>query len=146
MSSRRILGEFNSILDKTVTVRLTDSRTYTGTFYSFELNPFIITLLNAKDSDKNIYYKVIINGNLVKEIQLKNAPIFDVKEFGQKLEKDLNLRPGDVKIYDDVGILTVMDKIKVSEMGVEGTGPLAQRVYEIYNEYMSKRKKESNQW
>ncbi len=63
----------------------------------------------------------------------------------KKLEKDLNLRPGDVKIYDDVGILTVMDKIKVSEMGVEGTGPLAQRVYEIYNEYMSKRKKESNQ-
>ncbi|BBG24451.1 Lsm family RNA-binding protein [Sulfuracidifex tepidarius] len=145
MSARRILSEFNSILDKTVTVRLTNSKTYTGTFYSFELNPFLITLIDAKDSEKNSFYKIIINGNVIEEIQIKNPPTFDVKEFGQKLEKDLNLRPGDVKIYEDVGILTVMDRIKVSEVGVEGTGPLAQRVYEIYNDYISKRKKEVSQ-
>lgn len=145
MSARRILSEFNSILDKTVTVRLTNSKTYTGTFYSFELNPFLVTLIDVKDSEKNSFYKVIINGSAIEEIQLKSRPTFDVKEFGQKLEKDLNLRPGDVKIYDDVGVLTVMDKIKVSEVGVEGTGPLAQRVYEIYNDYISKRKKEVSQ-
>jgi small nuclear ribonucleoprotein (snRNP)-like protein len=145
MSARRILSEFNSILDKTVTVKLTNSKMYTGTLFSFEINPFIITLMNAKDSEKNTFYKVIINGNIIEEIQIKSPPVFDVKEFGQKLEKDLNLRPGDVKVYEDVGILTVMDKIKVSEVGVEGSGPLAQRVYEIYNEYMEKRKKEIKQ-
>jgi hypothetical protein len=53
----------------------------------------------------------------------------------------LNIRSADIKVYEEAGIVTILDKIKVSENGVEGSGPLAQKVYDIYNSYVEKKKK-----
>lgn len=141
MSSRRVSGDLNALIDKTVIVKLTNNRTYSGTLTSFELTPFMITLSNAKDNENNTYYKVIINGSLITEILVKNAPIFDPREFADLVAKELNIRQADIKVYEEAGIVTILDKIKVSENGVEGSGPLAQRVYDIYNTYIEKKKK-----
>jgi hypothetical protein len=81
---------------------------------------------------------------VISEIILKTAPIFDAREFAEILQRNLSLRPGDIKLYDDVGVITVMEKIRVTESGVEGTGPMAQRIYDLYNDYISKRKKGDN--
>ncbi|EWG07260.1 MAG: Sm-like ribonucleoprotein core [Candidatus Aramenus sulfurataquae] len=142
-ATRRIVSDMNSLLDKTVVVRLNNNRTYVGQLSAYELSPFIISLANAKDNDNNVYFKVILNGNNITEILVKTAPLFDVKEFADLVEKSLNLRPGDVKVYEEAGVVTVLEKIKVTEAGVEGSGPLAQRVFDIYNEYVSKKRKEN---
>jgi hypothetical protein len=102
----------------------------------------MISLTNAKDNENNTYYKVIINGSLITEILVKNAPIFDPREFAELVAKELNIRSADIKVYEEAGIVTILDKIKVSENGVEGSGPLAQKVYDIYNSYVEKKKKE----
>jgi hypothetical protein len=46
-----------------------------------------------------------------------------------------------VRLYEDKGFIWVMDKIKVTEKGVvEGTGPAAERVQKVYNQFISETK------
>ncbi|MDT7900587.1 MAG: Lsm family RNA-binding protein [Acidianus sp.] len=142
--SRRVVYDINSLIDKTVIIKLTNGKTYTGQLSSFEIDPFIVSISNAKDNENNVYYKAIINGSIISEILIKNAPIFDVKEFASLIEKSLNLRPGDIKVYEEAGVITVLEKIKVTENGVEGSGPLAQRIYDLFNEYVEKKKRENS--
>ncbi|WP_373469140.1 Lsm family RNA-binding protein [Acidianus infernus] len=142
--SRRIVYDINSLIDKTVIIKLTNGKTYTGQLSSFEIDPFMVSISNAKDNENNVYYKAIINGSIISEILIKNAPIFDVKEFASLIEKSLNLRPGDIKVYEEAGVITVLEKIKVTENGVEGSGPLAQRIYDLFNEYVEKKKRENS--
>jgi hypothetical protein len=43
-----------------------------------------------------------------------------------------------VQYYSEAGILVVMGKIRLNEMGIiEGTGPAADRVRDIYNRFIS---------
>lgn len=103
----------------------------------------MVSLLNAKDNDNNMYYKVIINGNMITEILVKSAPLFDPREFADVITKELNLRTTDIKVYEEAGVVTILDRVKVTENGVEGSGPLAQKVYDIFNSYIDKKKKGS---
>ncbi|MFP3205075.1 MAG: Lsm family RNA-binding protein [Metallosphaera yellowstonensis] len=143
-ATRRIQADLNALLDKSVIVRLTNGKQYIGQLSSFEISPFLVSLSSAKDNENNSFHKVILNGSVISEIILKTAPIFDAREFAEILQRNLSLRPGDIKLYDDVGVITVMEKIRVTESGVEGTGPMAQRIYDLYNDYISKRKKGDN--
>ncbi len=123
-TTKRIVADMNSLLDKTVVIKLANGRSYSGQLSSYELSPFMIGLINAKDNENNTYYKVVINGNVISEIIVKSSPVFDVREFADLLQKSLGLRPGDIKLYEEIGIITVMERIKVSESGVEGSGPM----------------------
>ncbi|ARM75887.1 Lsm family RNA-binding protein [Acidianus manzaensis] len=140
--TRKAVYDINSLLDKNIIVKLTNNKTYIGQLVSFDLAPFLITLANAKDNENKMFYKVIINGNLVSEIIVQSEPIFNPKEFADIVQKSLNLRQADIKVYDEAGVVVILDKIKVSENGVEGSGALAQRIYDLFNEYIEKRKKE----
>jgi small nuclear ribonucleoprotein (snRNP)-like protein len=142
IGSKKVSVDLNLMLDKTVIVKLVNNKTYVGTLSSYELTPFLIGLTNAKDNENNVYYKVVINGAHIQELLMKSAPIFDVKEFAELLVRSLGLRSSDIRIYEEAGIVVVLDKIKVSESGVEGSGPLAQKVFDVYNEYITKKKKE----
>jgi hypothetical protein len=43
-----------------------------------------------------------------------------------------------VKLYEDKGFIWVMDKVKLTEKGVaEGSGPAAERVQRVYEQFMS---------
>ncbi|MDT7862022.1 MAG: Lsm family RNA-binding protein [Saccharolobus sp.] len=141
-SGRRIVGELNNLIDKTVVVKTINNKTYIGQLYAYELSPFIISLINVKDENNNIFYKLLINGNIISEIIIKNPPLFEPREFAEIVERSLNLRPADIKVYEEAGVVTILEKIKVSQNGVEGSGPMAQRIYDIYNEYINKKKKE----
>ncbi|MCQ4343809.1 MAG: Lsm family RNA-binding protein [Sulfolobales archaeon] len=140
-SPRNIKADLSAMLDKLVIVRLTNNRTYTGILNSYDTAPFLISLTNAKDNENNVFYKVLINGEYISEILLKSSPLFEPREFASFLEKTLGLRSTDIKVYDEAGVVVVLDKIKVTENGVEGSGPMAQKVYDVFNDYI-KRKKE----
>ena len=82
--------------------------------------------------------RIIINGSFVKEIKLLEKP-FDLKGLADRLSR---VFPGLVKIREDVNAIIVMDKIKVTEHGIEeGTGLAADRVKSIYEEFMREFKK-----
>ena len=45
--------------------------------------------------------------------------------------------PRMVKLYEEAGVITVTDRIRVTASGVvEGTGPMAERVQKIYEEFV----------
>jgi hypothetical protein len=82
--------------------------------------------------------KLILNGSFVKEIKLMEKP-FDFKSLSDRLSR---VFPGLVKIREDVGAIIVMDKIKVTQSGIEeGSGLAADRVKAIYDEFVRETKK-----
>ena len=87
-------------------------------------------------------FKVAISGSQVKEIKLVEKP-FDLKTLAEAINK---VFPGLVRLREDIGAIIVMDKIKVTESGVvEGTGPSADRIRQVYDAYLSTLKKSEKQ-
>ena len=83
--------------------------------------------------------KVILNGSFVKEIKLMEKP-FDFKALSDRLARVFPHTQ--LKIREDVGAIIVMDKIKVTQEGVEeGVGLGADRVRAIYDEFMRESKR-----
>jgi len=63
---------------------------------------------------------------------------FDLKALACRLEK---VFPNKVKLNEDEGCIWVMDKVKLTERGVvEGSGPAAERVQRVYEQFMSEAK------
>ena len=77
-------------------------------------------------------YKIVLNSNFIKEIKLVEKP-FDLKALAERLNR---VFPGLVKLREDIRSIIVMDKIKVTEQGVEGSGLAAERVKSVFDEFM----------
>jgi hypothetical protein len=94
-------------------------------------------LAEAKDEKGNVIHRVVLNGSVVAQILAIEKP-FDLKALSERLEK---VFPTMVKLYEDKGFIWVMDKIKVTEKGVvEGSGPAAERVQKVYEQFVSETK------
>jgi hypothetical protein len=75
-----------------------------------------------------------LNGKVVAQILAVEKP-FNLKALADRLEK---VFPTLIKLYEDKGFIWVMEKIKVTEKGVvEGTGPAAERVQRVYDQFLS---------
>lgn len=139
-ATRRLISELLLMLDKKVTVILTNGRKYEGILIGFDHPEINIMLSSAIDSSGKKYPKILIKGNTVSEIMVTEEPLFDPKEFAEYLVKELHLRQDAVKVVPEAGAVIVYGRIKVTEKGVEGTGAMAQTIYEVYQRYISARK------
>ncbi|MDH5807361.1 MAG: Lsm family RNA-binding protein [Candidatus Methanomethylicaceae archaeon] len=135
MSTKRYISELNNFIDRIVKVI-----TMRGTVYEGKLIGLDFSNLNICLSDVLIegekYPRVVINGNAISEIILKEKP-FDLKGLSDRLSK---LFPNMVKYYEDAGFIMVMDRIKVTAEGVEGSGPMYERVKKVYDQYVIEQK------
>lgn len=131
--SRKFAEESIQFLGKKVSIETSDNKNYSGVLVG--LSEKFDLILNDVDSQQ--IQKMMINGLFVKEIKLLERP-FDLKSLADRLSR---IFPGLVKIRDDVGAIIVMDKIKVTESGVEeGSGLAASRVKAIYDEFLKESK------
>ncbi len=128
---RRFLSELNGFVDKNVKVMTTRGTSYDGKLVGFDPATLSICLEDAT-VNKEKYSRAIIRGDAISEILLKEKP-FDMKGLSDRLQK---LFPNMVKYYDDAGFVTVMDRIRVTVDGVEGTGPMVERVKKVYDQYV----------
>jgi small nuclear ribonucleoprotein (snRNP)-like protein len=132
--SRKFGEETLQFLGKKVSVETSDQKIYNGTLTGID-EKLNVVLDNV---DVQGILKLILNGSFVKEIKLMEKP-FDFKALSDRLAR---VFPGLVKIREDVGAIIVMDKIKVTQAGVEeGVGLAADRVRAIYEEFMRETKK-----
>ena len=134
---RSFFKEFTSLIERLVTIRVADNRVLTGRLKGFHPDTLSICLINAKDSEGNFYRKILINGNSVIEIIESEEP-FDLQGLAKELG---NIFP-EVQLFEDAGVIWVMNKIKVSEDGVTGEeeSPLiAERVQKIYDKYIEEK-------
>ena len=132
--TRKFGEEALQFLGKKVSVETSDQKIYNGTLAGID-EKLDVVLDNVEGHG---IMKVIVNGSFVKEIRLMEKP-FDFKALAERLSR---VFPGLVKIREDVGAIIVMDKIKVTQAGVEeGAGLAADRVRQIYDEFMRETKR-----
>ena len=139
-ATRRLISELLSMLEKKITVILVNGKKYEGKLIGFDHPALNIVLTDVVDADGNRYPKILIKGNVVAEIMVTEEPLFDPNEFAEHLIRELHLRQDAVKIIPEARAVMVLGRIKVSEKGVEGTGPMAQNVFQVYQRYMEYRR------
>lgn len=138
-ASRRFYAEIGGLVDKKVRVRLVDGKVYTGTLLGID-QPSLSIVLGDADSEDKRFFRVVISGSRISEIIVEETPLFDPEEFFNIVVQRLNINPANVKVYKDTGFIMIMDRYKVSESGVEGSGALAGKIYDLWQEYMESRK------
>jgi len=132
--TRKFGEETLHFLGKKVSVETSDNKIYSATLAGIDEKLDVV----LDSVEGHGITKMIINGAFVKEIRLMEKP-FDFKALADRLSR---VFPGLVKIREDVGAIIVMDKIKVTQSGVEeGSGLVADRVRSIYDEFMKETRK-----
>lgn len=134
LTIRKFYEEILQFVGKKVLIETSYDKNYSGTLSAID-ERLDIVLENVEGQG---ILRIIINGSFVKEVKLLEKP-FDLKGLADRLSR---VFPGLVKIRDDVKAIIVMDKIKVTEYGIEeGSGLAADRVKSIYEEFMREFKK-----
>jgi len=137
LPQRRFFTEVGALIDKTVTVVTVDGKSYNGSLVGINPDDLSLCLAEAKDDKGRTLHRVFLNGSIVAQIMAIEKP-FDLRALADRLEK---VFPTLVKLYEDKGFIWVMDKVKVTEKGVvEGSGPAAERVQKVYDQFLSETK------
>jgi len=134
VAQRKFFTEVTALVDKSVIVSTTTGKTFSGTLIGINPDTLSLCLAEAKNEEGKILHRVFLNGNVVAQILSVEKP-FDIKALADRLEK---VFPTMVRLYEDKGFIWVMDKVKVTEKGVvEGSGPAAERVQKVYEQFIS---------
>jgi len=134
IAQRRFLSEVSTLIDKTVTVITVSGIKYTGVLSGINPDTLSLCLSDAKDEKGNELPKVVLSGSVVAQI-LAVEKAFDLKGLAERLEK---VFPRMVRLYEKEGFIWVMDRIKVTADGVvEGSGPIAERVRRVYDQFVA---------
>jgi len=123
------------MIGRRVGVETSDGRTLQGDLVGLDerLNMILSNVTGTGETP----FKLILNGEFVKEIRLIEKP-FDLKALSERLNR---VFPGLIRIREDIGAIIVMDKIKVTEKGVvEGSGLSADKTKAIYDEFVRQTK------
>ncbi|NHJ03373.1 MAG: hypothetical protein EAX90_00995 [Candidatus Heimdallarchaeota archaeon] len=135
--------ELADLKDKYITVVSTTGKSFNGLLKSWNPDTFDLCLTNVIEG-KNSYFKVFLRGPTIAEILVNEQP-FDLNALAAELQSRLNLLEADVKVFNDARIIQVLNKVKVSEKGVEGTGPVADRVRAVFDQFMETIKDEQEE-
>jgi small nuclear ribonucleoprotein (snRNP)-like protein len=137
ISQRKFFTEVAALVDKSVIVATTTGKTYSGTLIGINPDTLSLCLTDAKDEEGKKLHRVFLNGNVVAQILSVEKP-FDLKALSERLDK---VFPTMVRLYEDKGFIWVMERVKLTEKGVvEGSGPAAERVQKVYEQFISEMK------
>ena len=133
LPDRKFMEEISGLLQKVVTVSTTDGKSYTGVLVGLESHTLNLCLSDVKDESGRVVHRILLNGSRVTQIFSSERP-FNLQALADRLER---VFPRMVRISEAAGIIVVMDKIRVSEKGIlEGSGPVAERVQRVYDEFV----------
>ena len=137
VAQRKYFSDVAALADKNVAVVTTNGKIFNGTLLGINPDNLSLSLTDVKDESGKLLNRLVLNGSIVMSISSADKP-FDLKALASRLEK---VFPTMVKLYDDKGFIWVMDKVKLTERGVvEGSGPAAERVHRVYEQFMSETK------
>lgn len=142
-ATRRLRQELSSLLERQVMVKLSDGSRYEGKLKGIDVDGLTLHLVleDARDSGGNEVPKVFISGNHISEIILKERTTFNAKEFASYVIERLKIRPDNVKVDEFLNVVRISDRYVVGEKGVEGSGPFAEKLYSVWQEYMEGKSK-----
>ena len=137
VAQRKYFTEVAALAEKVVSVITISGKNFTGTLIGINPDNLSLVLADAKEENGGTVNRLFINGSTVAQISTAEKA-FDLKALAQRLEK---VFPRMVKLYEDKGFIWVMDKVKLTDHGVtEGSGPAAERVQRVYEQFISETK------
>ena len=137
VAQRKFFTEVSALADKNVIVVTASGKKFSGTLIGINPDTLSLCMSEARDEEGKIAHRLFLNGNSVSQILTIEKP-FDLKALAERLEK---VFPTMVRLYEDKGFIWVMDKVKITEKGVvEGSGPAAERVQKVYEQFMGEAK------
>ena len=137
IAQRKFFTQVAALVDKHAIVATTTGKIYSGTLIGVNPDTLSLCLADAKDEEGKTLHRIFFNGNVVAQITSVEKP-FDLKALAERVEK---VFPTMVKLYEDKGFIWVMERVKLTEKGVvEGSGPAAERVQKVYEQFVSEMK------
>ena len=134
---RMYFEEFSKLLRRNVTVVTNDGTSYNGSLEGYNPDTMSICLKNAKDEKGREVPTMLFSGSSVSQVFVSERP-FNLKGLSERLEK---VFPKMVRLYEDASVIVVMDRIRVGPNGIlEGSGPMAERVQRVFDEFMRETK------
>ena len=134
VAQRKYFTEVAALDGKTISVVTSNGKTFNGTLIGINQDNMSLVMADARDETGKTLHRLFLNGSTIAQIASAERP-FDLKALAGRLEK---VFPTMVKLYEDKGFIWVMDKVKLTEKGViEGSGPAADRVQKVYDQFMT---------
>jgi len=133
VTGRKFFEELGQLVGKPVVVEDAAGKNYEGTLLGYDSQSMSVALGNVKGTQGTLYHRLSLTGNNIARIMATDTP-FNLDGLKERLDR---VFPNMVQTFPEAGVLVVMNKIRVNETGViEGTGPAASRVQDIYNRFI----------
>ncbi len=132
MSVRQYNTELGILIDKIVKVYLDDDKFFVGQLKGVSEASNII-LVRVKDEKNKTFPKVLVKSSYYNYITLEEEP-FPMRALADRIAKIFS--KGHVDYKEDQNIISILNgKIIVDEDGVRGSGPSAERVKKIFEQF-----------
>ena len=131
--ARQFFKELASLIGATVVVSTSTGKTLTGKMKGYDPTSLSVVLADARDADGTLFHRIVLTGHTIVEL-VKTEDPFDLKGLAEQLETIFP--PGEVRFIEDARVIVVLNKVRVTEEGVEGSGPLADRIRKVYTRFV----------
>lgn len=132
MSIRQYNTELGMLIDKIVKVYLNKDKFFVGQLKGVSEDSNLI-LVNAKNEKNMSFPKLFIRNTFYNFVSLEDEP-FPMKALADRIATIFS--KGHVNYIEDQNIISILNgKIIVDEDEVRGTGPSAERVKKIFDQF-----------
>ncbi len=126
--------ELAAVVGATIEVATKDGKNYSGILKGIDQNTLSIVLSEVVDlKDGSNIPKIFIYGNSIVSFSVAEKEV-SLEGLAKELEK--TFPPGGVRFFPDTGVIVVMNKIRITPEGVDGSGPLYERVAVIADDWL----------
>ena len=124
--------ELQGLIDKIVKVYLEDETFFVGQLKGISEDGNLI-LINVKNEKNKAFPKILIRNNFYNYVSVEEDP-FPMQALADRIAKIFS--KGHVDFKEDQNIISILNgKIIVDENGVRGSGPSAERVKKIVEQF-----------
>ncbi|MFX0108015.1 MAG: Lsm family RNA-binding protein [Candidatus Hodarchaeota archaeon] len=124
--------ELSSVIGATVEVTINSGTKYTGTLKGIDQNSLSIVLSDVEIDGGGMIPRIFLYGSSIVSFSVTEKEV-SLEGLVKELEKVFP--PGGVQYFPETSIIVVMNKIRITPEGVDGTGPLYERVAVIADEW-----------
>lgn len=137
-ADRKFYEELALLIQRPVIVETNSGKRYTGILSGVDTDTLSVCISNCTDESGKVAHKLFLTGHSIAQIYSVEKP-FDLQALADRVER---VFPRMVKMVEGAGVIVIMDKIRLGERGlIEGSGPAAERVQRVYEEFMKEQAK-----
>ena len=132
MSIRQYNTELQSLIEKIVKVYCDDEKFFVGQLKGVSDDSNLI-LINAKNEKNKLFPKILIRSSFYNYVSVEEEP-FPMEALAERISKIFS--KGHVNFIPEQNVISILNgKIIVDEDGVRGSGPSADRVKKIFDQF-----------